>query len=66
MDKVQLDEFACHKCGKQCPVAPADDSTDKTVCEDCCEYHEYEYDKWRRGRFCKYCDREQDPPYWDY
>lgn len=42
-------DWTCHKCGKQCCIvgdAPA-------ICEDCCEDHEYEYDRDERGWFCK-------------
>jgi hypothetical protein len=54
---IQID-FSCRVCGKECDVAP--DPPARAVCEEHCEDHEYEYDKWRRGKFCKHCDRQQN------
>lgn len=53
----------CHNCGVLCDIYP--DPPDKAVCPECCEDHEYEYDKWRRGKFCGHCDAEQPPRDWD-
>jgi len=55
-------EFACRVCGKECNYAPADPvgPDDKPICEDCCEEHEYEYDKVDRASYCKHCFKRSD------
>lgn len=55
-------DFTCQKCGKECVIAP--DPPERAICQDCCEDHEYEYDKWRRGWFCTKCDNEQEPDWY--
>ena len=59
---IQID-FSCRVCGDQCAVAP--DPPERAVCEDHCPDHEYEYDKWRRSHFCKTCDKQVDPDWYD-
>lgn len=56
-----LDNFACRVCGKECPTASAEGA----ICEDCCEDHQYEYDKWRRNKFCVHCDRQIPDDFYD-
>lgn len=53
--------FACVCCGVECPIAP--DPPEWPVCEDCCPDHEYQYDTWRRGRYCLHCDKQQEESY---
>jgi hypothetical protein len=51
-------DFHCHVCGVECNVAPEPPA--RAACEEHCEGHQYEYDKWRRGKFCIQCDRQED------
>jgi hypothetical protein len=59
-EKVVVD-FRCQVCGEDCSTVP--DPPARAVCEVHCEQvhdcHEYEYDRGRRGKFCKHCDKEQ-------
>jgi len=48
--------FKCHKCGKVLDVGHWDGSAD--VCEDCCDDHNYKYDRDERGHFCVHCFRK--------
>ena len=56
-------DFSCKVCGCQCSVAP--DPPERAVCEEHCPDHIYEYDPWRRDRFCKTCDKQVDPDWHD-
>lgn len=56
-------DFTCHKCGAETPIAP--DPPARAVCPDCCEDHRYEYDPWRRGKFCVDCDAPVPDDYYD-
>lgn len=53
----------CIKCGSEVTIYSDDPA--KTVCENCCtlinDFHKYEYDKWRRGKFCIHCEKEKEP-----
>lgn len=60
---MEGDEFKCHKCGKECPIAPANGG--KAVCEDCCEDHRYEYDPGERGHFCIWCFKKRPDDWFD-
>jgi hypothetical protein len=51
-------DFTCKVCGKECPIAP--DPPERAVCEEHCEDHAFEYDPFRRGKFCIHCDKEQE------
>lgn len=54
-------DFRCRKCGMaDCHVAPEDGSG--AICPDCCEDHDYVYDRWD-GHYCKHCG---DPRPADY
>jgi hypothetical protein len=59
---VLIIDFSCGICGKECPVAP--DPPEQAICAECCDKsedgHDYEYDPWRRGRFCLKCDAEKE------
>lgn len=45
-------DFKCHKCGKDTLVAPVDGPA---VCPECCEDHDYKYERGERGHFCIHC-----------
>lgn len=60
-DQVEID-FRCHKCRKQCDVAPMPPL--RAICEDCCEDHEYEYDAVERWHFCCHCNRRVEPDWY--
>lgn len=51
-------DFHCHQCGKETALAP--DPPDKAVCEDCCEDHDYRYDRWERTHVCTHCGKPVD------
>lgn len=53
----QIVNYECSVCHQQCFVVPLDPSA-KAYCQDCCPEHEWEYDIWRRGDYCKICDEE--------
>lgn len=55
--------FKCRVCGVECPVAPDPPAT--AVCEEHCEFHEYEHDPWRRNQFCKHCDKQAPDDFYD-
>lgn len=57
-------DFRCRVCGDVCPVAP--DPPGLAVCEGCCEWHEYEHDRWRRGWFCVHCDAQRPEDWYDF
>jgi hypothetical protein len=64
-------DFRCHVCGVECPVAP--DPPDKAVCEECCEDHDYHYERCERAKVCIHCGKikeyepsEDDVPLWGY
>lgn len=54
--------FVCHLCGVDTNTAP--DPPDLAVCEDCCEDHDYRYEREERGHFCTHCCRRR-PDEWD-
>jgi len=56
-------DFTCKVCGKECDCAP--DPPDRAVCPEHCEDHDYEYDRMRRGKFCKHCDEPVPEDYYD-
>lgn len=45
----------CHTCGGEVDVFP------DPPAPDCCPDHEYEYDRGRRGHYCKTCDKQSEP-----
>lgn len=55
-------DFTCRVCGVECSTAP--DPPERAVCEEHCEDHDYEYDEWRRDRFCKHCDKQISEDYY--
>ena len=60
--------FTCFKCGHNIPVANPDNPKE-SLCDVCCGNHEdghdYDYDRSRRSRFCRRCDKEVDQDYYD-
>lgn len=48
----------CAKCG--CEVDQYYDDPTKDICEDCCDDHQYEYDKWERAHLCKNCGKRRE------
>lgn len=54
-------DFTCRKCGIECLSAP--DSPERAICENCCEDHEYKYDRYERGTFCIHCNKMRDDYY---
>lgn len=53
--EILLLHISCHVCGGRCSVYPL------AVCYEHCPDHDFEYDKSRRGTFCKICDYQRDP-----
>jgi hypothetical protein len=52
----------CSKCGADeviCYLAP-----ETAICPNCCEDHEYEYERFDRGHFCQHCGAVA-PPDWN-
>lgn len=56
-------DFHCHKCGVETTTAPL--LPKLSVCENCCEDHEYEYDSYERAKFCIHCNKQQENEYSD-
>ena len=51
--------FRCQKCGKNIDLAPA-------VCVDCCEDHDYQYERELHGHYCLHCGKKApDDFYYD-
>jgi NMD protein affecting ribosome stability and mRNA decay len=48
-------DFSCRVCGKQCDSAPLPPV--RAVCEDCCDDHDYQYERELRGHFCVHCGK---------
>lgn len=58
-----MSEFSCKKCGAECPTAPSDGSG--TICEDCCEDHDYRYCRDMGEHRCKHCDKPAPLDWYD-
>ena len=53
----------CSKCGRDEVIVY--DSPETAVCPECCDDHDYIYDRGDRKHYCKNCGAE--PPYdWYY
>lgn len=48
----------CSVCGVLANIYP--DPPAPAFCEEHCPEHDYQYDKWRRGRFCIICDKQRN------
>lgn len=55
--ETKVIDFSCRVCGKQCDVAP--DPPKRAVCEEHCEDHNYQYDKWDRTHYCVNCGKQR-------
>lgn len=55
-------DYSCRECGVECDSAP--DPPARTICPDCCEDHDYVYERELRGKFCVHCGNPQ-PFDWD-
>lgn len=53
--------FACRSCGKECASA----GPDGAICEDCCEDHDYRYERELRGHFCFHCGKPAPEDWFD-
>lgn len=60
--KVLVD-FSCRVCGVQCDGAP--DPPARAVCPECCEDHDYRYERDLRGRYCHHCGQEAPQDWFD-
>ena len=54
-------DFSCRVCGVQCDSAP--DPPARAVCPDCCEDHDYRYERELRGHYCLSCGQEAPRDY---
>jgi len=59
------DIFRCHKCGKQANLGPSDINPEPAVCEDCCDDHEYKYDRWGCVSECVHCGKRRPEDWYD-
>lgn len=55
-------DFHCHRCGAETDIAP--DPPALTVCENCCEDHDYRYEREMRATVCFHCGKNQ-PEDWN-
>lgn len=58
-----MSQFACKKCGVECPIAPVDGSG--AVCENCCEDHDYRYCRDLQEHRCIHCDKPAPLDWYD-
>jgi hypothetical protein len=49
--------FKCHKCGTATDIAL--DPPRLTICENCCEDHEYKYDNYEQKHLCIHCNAQR-------
>jgi hypothetical protein len=56
-----MDRVLCSKCEADDVICYTTEET--AVCPNCCEDHEYEYERYDRGHFCQHCGAEA-PPDW--
>jgi hypothetical protein len=54
-------DFACRVCGKECTVAP--DPPLRAICPDCCDDHDYLYDRYAREHYCANCGKPRPDDY---
>lgn len=48
-------DFHCDVCGKETDTCS--NPPERTICEDCCEDHDYRYEAEARGEFCVHCGK---------
>ena len=56
-----IDRVLCSKCGADEVICYMEPET--AVCPNCCEDHEYEYDRYDRTHSCQHCG-DLAPPDW--
>lgn len=56
-------DFSCRVCGAQCDIAP--DPPARAVCPNCCEDHDYRYERELRGHYCFHCGQEAPEDWYD-
>lgn len=57
-----MERVLCSKCGRDEVVVY--DKPETAICRDCCEDHEYEYDRGDRKHYCKNCGAEPPPDFY--
>lgn len=60
---MNTDRVLCSKCGADEVICYA--TAETALCPNCCEDHEYEYERFERGHYCQHCGAEA-PPDWYY
>lgn len=56
-------DFHCGKCGAETALAAAPPVT--TVCENCCEDHDYRYEREQRAHVCTHCGKLAPEDWYD-
>jgi hypothetical protein len=59
--EVEKIDFSCRVCGVECDGAP--DPPARAVCPNCCEDHDYRYERELRGHYCIHCGQEAPDDY---
>jgi hypothetical protein len=59
--EVEKIDFSCRVCGVECDSAP--DPPARAVCPNCCEDHDYRYERELRGHYCIHCGQEAPHDY---
>lgn len=57
-------DFHCGKCGAETTIAP--DPPAKAVCENCCEDHDYRYERGERAHLCVHCGKPAPEDWYDH
>lgn len=56
-------DFSCCVCSVQCDSAP--DPPARAVCPNCCEDHDYRYERELRGTYCFHCGQQAPEDWYD-
>ena len=56
-------DFTCVNCGKETELAAPDPAN--TVCQDCCDDHDYKYDSCAGWGFCVNCNKPAPDDFYD-
>lgn len=62
-EKESAIDFSCRVCGIQCDSAP--DPPARAVCPNCCEDHDYRYERELRGHYCFHCGAQAPEDWYD-